>query len=52
MNESSHPAGLGAGDSTVKRTRYTPEQIIRKLKTADQLVAQSKFITYEYQVRG
>ena len=31
-----------AGDSTRKRTRHTAEQIIRKLKTADQLIAQGK----------
>jgi putative transposase len=34
-----------AGDSTMKRTRHTPEQIIRKLKTADQLIAQSKTVS-------
>jgi transposase-like protein len=28
----------------MKRTRHTPEQIIRKLKTADQLIAQGKTI--------
>lgn len=33
-----------AGDSTMKRTRHTPEQIIRKLKTADQLIAQGKTV--------
>jgi len=31
-----------AGDSTMKRTRHTPEQIICKLKTADQLIAQGQ----------
>jgi putative transposase len=31
-----------AGDSTMKRTRHTPEQIIRKLKTADQLITQGR----------
>jgi len=33
-----------AGDSTMKRTRHTPEQIIRKLKTGEQLLAQGKTI--------
>jgi len=33
-----------AGDFTVKRTRYTAEQIIRKLKTAEQLIAQGKTV--------
>jgi putative transposase len=33
-----------AGDSTMKRTRHTPEQIIRKLKTADQLIPQGKTV--------
>jgi hypothetical protein len=28
-----------AADSTMKRTRHTPEQIIRKLKTAEKLIA-------------
>jgi transposase-like protein len=28
----------------MKRTRHTPEQIIRKLKTADQLLAQSQTV--------
>jgi putative transposase len=28
----------------MKRTRHTPEQIIRKLKSADQLIAQSKTV--------
>ena len=28
-----------AGDFTMKRTRHMPEQIIRQLKTADQLLA-------------
>jgi putative transposase len=28
----------------MKRTRHTPEQIIRKLKTADQLIAQGKTV--------
>jgi putative transposase len=28
-----------AGDSTMKLTRHTAEQIIRKLKTAEQLIA-------------
>ena len=30
------------GDFTIKRTRHTAEQIIRKLKTAEQLIAQGK----------
>jgi putative transposase len=34
-----------AGDSTMKRTRHTPEQIIHKHKTADQLIAQGKTVT-------
>jgi transposase-like protein len=33
-----------AGDSTMKRIRHTPEQIIRKLKTAEQLIAQGKTV--------
>lgn len=33
-----------AGDSIMKRTRHTPEQIIRKLKMADQLRAQGKTV--------
>ena len=33
-----------AGDSTMKRTRKTPEQVIRKLKTADQLLTQGQTI--------
>ncbi|MCP9792006.1 transposase, partial [Vulcanococcus limneticus Candia 3F8] len=32
------------GDSTMKRTRQTAEQIIRKLKTAEQLIAQGKTV--------
>jgi len=32
------------GDFTMKHTRHTPEQIIRKLKTADQLLAQGKIV--------
>ena len=31
-----------AEDFTMKRIRHTPEQIIRKLKTAEQLIAQGK----------
>ena len=31
-----------AGDFTMKRIRHTAEQIIRKLKTAEQLIAQGK----------
>jgi putative transposase len=33
-----------AGDSTIKRTRHTPEQIIRKIKTADQLIAHGQTV--------
>jgi len=33
-----------AGDSTMKRTRHTAEQIIRKLKTAEQLIVQGKTV--------
>lgn len=33
-----------AGDFTMKRIRHTPEQIIRKLKTAEQLIAQGKTV--------
>lgn len=33
-----------AGDSTMKRTRHTPEQIIRKLKTAEPLISQDKTV--------
>jgi len=33
-----------AGDSTMIRTRHTPEQIIRKLKTADHLIVQGKSV--------
>ena len=28
----------------MKRTRHTPEQIIRKLKTTDQLIAQGQTV--------
>jgi putative transposase len=28
----------------MKRTRHTPEQIIRKLKSAEQLIAQGKTV--------
>jgi hypothetical protein len=31
-------------DSTIKHTRLTAEQIIRKLKTAKQLIAQAKTV--------
>jgi hypothetical protein len=31
----------------MKRTLHTPEQIIRKLKTADQLIAQGKTVCDE-----
>ena len=34
-----------AEDFTMKRIRHTPEQIIRKLKTAEQLIAQGKSVT-------
>ena len=33
-----------AGDSTMKRIRHTAEQIIRRLKTAEQLIAQGKTV--------
>jgi putative transposase len=33
-----------AGDFTMKRTRHSAEQIIRKLKTAEQLIAQGKTV--------
>lgn len=33
-----------AGDFTMKRTRHTAEQIIRKLKAAEQLIAQGKTV--------
>ena len=33
-----------AGDSTMKRTRHNAEQIIRKLKIAEQLIAQGKTV--------
>jgi len=33
-----------AGDLTMKRTRHNAEQIIRKLKTAEQLIAQGKTV--------
>jgi len=33
-----------AGESTMKRTGHTPEQIIRKLKTAEQLLTQGKIV--------
>jgi putative transposase len=33
-----------AWDSTMKRIRHTAEQIIRKLKTAEQLIAQGKTV--------
>jgi hypothetical protein len=33
-----------AGDFTMKRTTHTAEQIIRKLKTAEQLTAQGKTV--------
>jgi len=33
-----------AGDFTMKRTRHTAEQIIRKLKTSEQLIAQGKTV--------
>ena len=34
-----------AEDFTMKRIRHTPEQIIRKLKTAEQLIAQGKTVS-------
>ena len=33
-----------AGDFTMKRIRHTAEQIIRKLKTGEQLIAQGKTV--------
>ena len=33
-----------AGDFTIKRIRHTAEQIICKLKTAEQLIAQCKIV--------
>jgi putative transposase len=33
-----------AGDFTMKRTRHTAEQIIRKLKSAEQLIDQGKTV--------
>jgi len=42
-NESPHPGRL-AGDFTTKRTRHMTEQIIRKLETAEQLIAQGKTV--------
>ena len=33
-----------AGDYTMKRTRHTPKPIIRKLKTADQFLAQGQTV--------
>ena len=33
-----------ASDFTMKRIRHTAEQIIRKLKTAEQLIAQGKTV--------
>jgi hypothetical protein len=34
----------GAGDSTMKRTRHPAEQMIRKLNTAEQLIAQANTV--------
>jgi hypothetical protein len=34
----------------MKRTRHTPEQIIRKLKTADQLIAQARAVSDVFRV--
>lgn len=39
-----------AGDFTIKRTRHTPEQIIRKRKTAKQLLAQGQTVADAYRV--
>lgn len=33
---------LGRMDFTMKRTRHTPEQVIRKLREADKLLAEGK----------
>ena len=39
-----------AGDSTMKRTRHSAEQIIRELKTAEQLIAHGKTLVDVYSV--
>jgi putative transposase len=33
---------MGRMDSTMKRRRHTPEQVVRKLRTADALLAEGK----------
>jgi hypothetical protein len=43
VNESLHPARLGRY-STSKRISHTAEQIIRKLKAAEQMIAQGKTV--------
>ncbi len=43
VNESPHPARLGRGLDH-ETPRHTAEQIIRKLKTAEQLIAQGKTV--------
>jgi putative transposase len=43
VNESPHPARLGRGLHH-ERTNHTPEQNIRKLKTADKLLGQSQIV--------
>jgi putative transposase len=35
-----------ARDSTMKRIRHTTEQIIRELKTAEELIAQGRTVSY------
>ena len=44
VNESPH--------STMKRSRHTAERIFRKLKTAEQLIAQGKTVAYVCRVMG
>ncbi len=44
VNESPHPARLGRGRHH-EMNLHTPEQIIRQLKTADQLSAQGKTVS-------
>ena len=50
VNENSQPARLGLG-LTMKRTRHTPEgQIIRKLKTVDQLIVKGRTVADVFRV--
>jgi len=44
VNESPQPAGLGRGLDHETHQTHSPEQIIRKLKTAEQLIAQGKTV--------